>query len=374
MTAAAPMAMMQAMPAMPAPKSRSSGMLGAVGGAAAAVMSRSRTLDASRTPPQAELDEGFVDEEPASGELAMPADAPSPAIVPMEALLDYDRLTMPRAHDGSAPRGQLQPANEWELVFASAVSVQVNIVSAVLARAQQAAAQVEYLPLPEHAAAVRTTAAAFDYRYECEARVDVPSSGKWTLVPVMTAQVALTPGYSCVPAVEPKVYRVLKVGNRSAHALLQGPVDVSVGDAFLMTTQFPTVPPKGEEARIGLGVEEALKVARKTQFKETSGGLLGGSTVLPHEIEIEVSNRLPFPAAIEIRERVPVSQDADVKIEETAVKPPWEKDEKVRENVQTDKTRRWQLNVAADEKATVVAQFSIKSPSDKMLVGGNRRM
>jgi len=32
------------------------------------------------------------------------------------------------------------------------------------------------------------------------------------------------------PAVEPKVYRVLKVANRSAHALLQGPVDVSVGD------------------------------------------------------------------------------------------------------------------------------------------------
>jgi hypothetical protein len=170
------------------------------------------------------------------------------------------------------------------------------------------------------------------------------------------------------------VYRVLKVGNRSAHALLQGPVDVSVGDEFLMTTQFPTVPPKGEEARIGLGVEEALKVARKTQFKETTGGLLGGSTLLPHEIEIEVSNRLPFSAAVEIRERVPVSQDPDVKIEETMVKPPWEKDEKVRDGVQTDGARRWQLNVAPGEKETVVAQFSIKIPSDKMLVGGNRRV
>jgi uncharacterized protein (TIGR02231 family) len=190
----------------------------------------------------------------------------------------------------------------------------------------------------------------------------------------MVAQVGLSAGYSCVPAVEPKVYRVLRVANRSQHALLQGPVDVSVGEEFLMTTQLPTVAPGGEEARIGLGVEEAVKVARKTQFKESSGGLLGGSTVLPHEIEIEVNNRLSFSAAVEIRERVPVTQDPDVKIEESQVKPPWEKDEKVRDGVQTDGARRWQISVPAGEKATLTAQFSIKIPADKMLVGGNRRV
>jgi hypothetical protein len=63
-----------------------------------------------------------------------------------------------------------------------------------------------------------------------------------------------------------------------------------------------------------------------------------------------------------------------VKIEESQVKPPWEKDEKVRDGVQTDGARRWQISVPAGEKATLTAQFSIKIPADKMLVGGNRRV
>ena len=381
-SSAAPMAPRQARPSapmmVPASKLGGGGVLAAFGGAVDA-LSRSRSVSAEAAPEESEasMDEGyFADgEAPSGASLMYPESAPELAattIVPEDALLDYDRLTMPKA-DGPA-RGQLQPTTEWELAVVSSVSVRLDVVTLVIARAQQLAAQVDALALPPYAAPVRTSAAAFDYRYECAAPIDVASSGKWSLIPVMTAQVGLTPGYSCVPAVEPKVYRVLKVANRSPHALLQGPVDVSVGDEFLMTTKLPTIAPRGDDARLGLGVEEAVKVARKTQFKETTGGLLGGSTVLPHEIEIEVNNRLPHAAAIEIRERVPVSTDTDVKIEETAVSPPWEKDEKVREGVQTDGGRRWQLVVAAGEKTTVTAQFSIKIPAGKMLVGGNRRV
>ncbi len=362
-------------------RSKSTGVFGALGGAD----SRSRERANSGPPmdlledgaPMEGADESYeLEQDEASGVTGLTSLAVSEelGLTPEGALLDYDRLTMPRAHDPSAARGRLHPASEWEFAFVSGVSVQVEIVTVILSRAQQAASQVDYLALPHHAQSARASAAAFDYRYDCETPVDVPSNGKWSLVPVMVAQVGLSAGYSCVPAVETKVYRVLKVSNRSAHALLQGPVDVSVGNEFLMTTLFPTVAPKGEEARLGLGVEEAVKVARKTQFKETTGGLLGGSTMLPHEIEIEVSNRLPHPAAIEIRERVPVSEDTDVKIEEVQVKPPWEKDEKVRDGVQTDGARRWQLSVPPGEKAVVTAQFNIKIPGDKMLVGGNRRV
>ncbi len=359
--------------AMPAAAAKGGGgVFGALGG----MVSRGGpTADAeAEEAPMADLSMDDEAGEAPSGAMAMPAEAPEPELVPDHALMDYDRLVMQPANDGSGPRGRLKRGSEWQYAFVSSVSVQVDIVTAVLVKAQREAGDVEYLPMPHHASSVRASAAAFDYRFECEAKVDVPSTGRWSLVPVMTAQVGLNAGYTCVPSVEPKVYRVLKVANRSPHALLQGPVDVSVGDEFLMTTQLPTIAAGGEEARLGLGVEEALKVARKTQFKETTGGLLGGSTVLPHEIEIEVSNRLPHPAAIEIRERVPVSRDDDVKIEESSVKPPWEKDEKVRDGIQTDGARRWLVTVGAGEKATVVAQFNIKMPSDKMIIGGNRRV
>lgn len=351
---------------------KSAGLFGAVGGAVA-TLSRSRAAA-----PADEYEDGGApetaayDEDEVTGSYAAAAMPEPAAIAPERGLLEYDRLTMP-APEGHGSRGRLRPMSEVELFMLTHVRVQVDVISAVMVRSEQTARNAFDAGLPHYACDVRDSAGSYDYRYDCAARVDVPSTGKLTLVPVMVTQARFTPGYTTVPSVEPKVYRVLSISNSGPHALLRGPVDVSVGEEFLLTAQLPNVAPGGEAARLGLGVEEAIKVARKTQFKETSGGLLGGSTVLPHEIEIELNNRLPFPVPVEVRERVPTSTDETIKIEETA-RPQWEKDEKVRDGVQVDGARKWLVQVAAGQKTTLTAQFSIRIPADKMLVGGNRRV
>lgn len=122
-------------------------------------------------------------------------------------------------------------------------------------------------------------------------------------------------------------------------------------------------------------MEEAIKVARKTQFKETTGGFLGGSAVLPHDIEIELNNRLSAPALIEVRERVPVVEpsEKDVKVEEVAVAPAWEKVETPIDDQVLKGARRWRITVPPGESMKLTAQYAIRMPSDRMLVGGNRR-
>lgn len=286
---------------------------------------------------------------------------------------DYARLTMP--DPTSAPnRGRLTEMSQSAAAFVG-VSVQIDIVMAMVTTARNLASEAQYATLPSLTNPVFSVK-SFDYRYDCEARVDVPSTGKWVLVPVMHCAVGLMPEYVCVPSVEPKVYRTLTVANRSAHALLPGPVDVTAGDEFLMTTSLPAISPGAEQShRLGLGVEEAIKVARKTQFKETTGGFLGGSTVLPHEVEIELNNRLATPALIEVRERVPVSDpnDKDLKVEETAVVPPWEKIETPIDDELVRGARRWRVTVPPGQQQKLTASFAIRIPSDKMLVGGNRR-
>ena len=57
--------------------------------------------------------------------------------------------------------------------------------------------------------------------------------------------------------------------------LLDGPIDVYVGDDFLTTGAVSDVPPGGE-LRLGLGVEQGIKVARNARFREKTGGLMGG--------------------------------------------------------------------------------------------------
>jgi hypothetical protein len=262
-------------------------------------------------------------------------------------------------------------------VVAAQLSVQVEVVLAVVGQARQAAEAVERLPLPggtQPVAPVQT----FDYRYDCAAPADVPSTGRWVTLPVAACAVTLRPQYVVVPAVEPAVYRTLQLDNGSPLALLPGPVDVLAGDEFLLTTSLPAVPPGAQALhRLGLGVEEGIKVARRTTHKETAGGFLGGSTLLPHEVEIEVANRLGRSVPLEVRERVPVpapEHEKDVKVEESLVTPAWEV---VREPLDGDQVvrgaRRWRLTVGPGETVTLRAQYAIRIPQGSMLVGGNRR-
>jgi hypothetical protein len=319
-------------------------------------------------------DEGgdFGAEEPTGSGLARAPQAPPPFSV-AEELLDYGRLVMPGPDQGSA-RGRLTPSGPWASVFAVGVSVQVDVVMVLVEQFQARASAVERLTPPPGCVPVASLD-QFDFRYACAARVDVPSTGRWSTLPVMECQVGLAPNYVCVPAVEPKVYRTLAIRNDTPQALLAGPVDVSVGDEFLMTTAMPAVPPGANTERLGLGVEEAVKVSRKTSFAETAGGFLGGSTVLRHDVEIELNNRLSTPAPVEVRERLPLPapHEKDVKVEEVKIEPLWDAVEGPLDGVVTHGLKRWRVVVPPGQRLRLTAQYAIRIPADKMLVGGNRR-
>jgi hypothetical protein len=313
----------------------------------------------------------YGEEEPTGGALLR---APAqPEFSMGTELLDYDRLEMMGAEQPGS-RGRLSPATPWASVFAVGVSVQVDVVMLLIDAVERRASSVGLLPMPPRCVPVASVD-QFDFRYDCAARVDVPSTGRWSTVPVMDCRVGLSPQYVCVPAVEPKVYRTLALRNDTPNALLPGPVDVSVGDEFLMTTSMPAVPPGAQGERLGLGVEEAIKVARKTIFAETTGGFLGGSTVLRHDVEVEVNNRLSTVAALEVRERVPqpAPEEKDVKVEEVKVEPAWQALEGPIDDAVVHGQKRWRVNVPPGQRAVLTAQYAIRIPADKMLVGGNRR-
>lgn len=291
-----------------------------------------------------------------------------------EGFLDYDSLMMRDASGGPGVRGRLAPAETPALVMAMGLSVRIDVVMVAVSAARDLALQVSWLPPPGGCFPVQSLN-HFDYRYDCHGRLDVPSLGRWVTVPVMACEVKLAPQYVTVPSLEPKVYRTLAIDNATPFALLAGPVDVSAGDEFLLTTSLPAMPPGDNSARLGLGVEEAIKVARKTSYTETSGGFLGGSAVMPHEVSVEINNRLSTPAVIEVQERVPWADpsEKDVKVEENAVTPAWERIERPVEGVVTNGARRWVVTVPGGQSTTLRAQYTIRIPADRMLAGGNRR-
>ncbi len=304
-----------------------------------------------------------------------PEEPPVPELELGDDFSDYGRLRL--AGPDSPRRGRLQPLSERELTVVTGVTVEVEVVMQATVAIQETVAYLDRLPLPAQVCPVGPVA-SFDYRYDCAGRATVPSTVAWTGVAVGDCDVGLGARYLCVPGVDEKMYRALDVQNRSRHALLPGPVDVSLGDRFLLTTQLPAIPPEAACPRpLGLGVEEAIKVARQVHFKESTGGLLGGATQLQHEIEIELRNQSSVAATCEVRERVPWADpdhEKDVKVEETDVEPAWQAiEEPLDGEAVVHGARAWRLTLPPGKRQVLRARFIIRIPSDRMLVGGNRR-
>lgn len=333
--------------------------------------------------PEASMDEGAPSVGGAPGGAfggggGAPADERQQAsrLEPSDTLLDYDRLELAPAEDASA-RGRLRPRPAHvtrELLALAAVHVRIDVM-ALVAMSEQEVSTVWQAPPPAWSVPPRQSSPHFDARFDVEARADVPSDGAWHTVPVLSVPVGLSAEYVCVPSVEARAFRTVRVENRTPYPLLAGPVDVTLGDEFLMTSPLPTMAP-GATQRLGLGVEESIKVARNTRFDEATGGIFGGATMLTHHVSVELANRMSNRILVEVCERVPavpVGSEKDIKVEETEVAPLWQKRTPLPGETQVEGERAWRVVLQPGEAQTLKATWTVKIPASKMLGGGNRR-
>ncbi|MER7086590.1 MULTISPECIES: DUF4139 domain-containing protein [Streptomyces rochei group] len=295
---------------------------------------------------------------PASAPRAVPAPPPAPATGPPRpsgAELDYAALVLHGPDGPPERRGRLFPE---------------SAADPVAAEHRRRAEAVAALPLPGHAVRPRESAGSFDHRYDAAARADVPSDGTWHTITVGEVAVGLRTEYLCVPSVEQSVYTTLVLSNATDQALLAGPLEVTADGEFLLTTALPTLAPGGV-CRVGLGTEEAIGVTRRTNLHESTAGLRNNVTVLDHRVHVELANRLPVPVTVEVRERVPVTSDADVRIEERA---DWRAPEAGTDPERhAPGTRLWRVEIPARSTSALDGGYVIRIPAGKALTGGNRR-
>ncbi|WP_329124026.1 DUF4139 domain-containing protein [Streptomyces sp. NBC_01353] len=294
---------------------------------------------------------------PAPGAAAPPPPPPPPAGPPQPsgAELDYAALVLSGPDEPGGRRGRLFPTSPHD---------------AVAADHRRRAEAVAALPLPGHAVRPRESAGSFDHRFDAAARADVPSDGTWHTVTVGEIPVGLRTEYLCVPSVEPTVYATLVLSNATDQALLAGPVEVTVDDDFLLTAALPTLAPGGVR-RVGLGPAEGIRVTRRTNVNESTAGLRNNVTVLDHRVHVELANGLARPVTVEVRERVPVASEPDIRIEERA---DWTTPaDGAGTEHHAPGTRVWRVDLPAGGTTALDGGYEIRIPAGKALVGGNRR-
>jgi len=279
----------------------------------------------------------------------------APVIVDADRFRDYGNLHL--GSPDSPARGVLRPR---ELSSGR---------EAVIRAALQRAGKLGRFPAGHHG--VRSVD-GFDHAWTVGHRVDVPSDTGVHAIALERASTAAEPRFVVVPRQSREVFRVVELRNELSSPLLPGPAEVFVDGAYLLTTTLKAVQPS-ETTPLGLGVEQAIEVARNATFEERSEGLLVSHVHLLHELKVELRNHLDRPVRIEVRERVPVATEGveDLVVEELGASPDWQ--EWPTEDGGPEGGRRWVVEVAARGEKSLSARYEVRIPDKHELHGGNRR-
>lgn len=285
---------------------------------------------------------------------AEPASPPPKALAPVDELLDFDGLVLPPPQ--SADRGRLV--------------VQTPSLGEVGQRLRgefQAMSPPPGVRDPEHGGAL------FDHVFHGTTTCRVPSSARPVRVAVDRREARATPRLTVVPRESAEVFREADVDNPFEGPLLPGPIDVLLDGSLVTETVLPLVD-RGAKARVGMGVEDRVKVARNARVEEKSAGLLGGQRAVDHAITIDVVSALPFTSYLEIRDRMPFADEhSGVEAKLVAASPaPSSKDvsgtgHKLRGGLL------WHLELGAGGTARVSFGYRLSLSAKDEIVGGNRR-
>ena len=291
-------------------------------------------------------------------------------------LLAYSLMRMGAA-DEPTQRGKLSIEQRQEVYLEILQRRNVVVSFDVITVVQQAVSNAQncsFVHLPPGGINVRTVAGSFDYAYNADGRVDVPSDGEFHSVALTSNSTDVDLRYVVVPREDTNVFRIAQLKNPLQAPLLAGPADVYVDGEYILSTNITTVPAKGQ-MELGLGVEQAIKVARNTSYQEVrSGETLVAFNELRHNIQIDIANRLPREARIEVRERIPIPDaDAKVDVQIDRVSPEWEKYEQQERGTPIRGGYRWRVQVRGGEQTKLALQYTIKTFVDSELIGGNRR-
>ena len=346
----APMPMPDYMP-MPAAKGRSSVVGSLVGGAIGGIAAMFEGGGGQGHAPPAEP-------------------ALEPELLAGRELLDYGRLRMPASDDWQ--RGGLRRIDLRAAYQQRARGLDLEFAFEQLEAALGSASAFDHAEAPaRHRFGVGE--AGFDYAYVADAAIDLASDGNYHALAIRADAVEAKPRYVAVPRETQDVFRIVALRNPLDAPLLAGPADVYVAGRFALSSELETTP-IGGRIELGLGVEQAIKIARNVTYEEESAGLLKRQQTLQHTLEIEVANNLARAAEVEIRERLSIvreDQASDIQLAPREVSPAWTDYEQKSAPIEGGKL--WTIEVPAGETRKLRATWVITIPAQHELIGGNQR-
>ena len=235
-----------------------------------------------------------------------------------------------------------------------------NVVGGVMADKAEAAAEAGP-PLEAEVDTAGLVASGLHLNFEIRRDVNIPSDGAPHKFPLDSQTIKVKYDYMAVPKLADAVYLRGTLRNTLDYPLLAGKADLFVDQDFVGSSPLPYVA-AGEETKLYFGADPQIKVTREQVKREKSApGFLGKNEKTRLVYKITIQNFRKTPAAVEILDQIPVSQNSRIEVKAVNLQPaPAKRDEK---GLLT-----WNLTLAPQEKREILIDFIVEFPKDSNIV------
>ena len=282
-------------------------------------LSTARPTDGSSAP---DINSQFVDFEPEPKPVAGAAPPPAPALMAKRAA----------APENDTMAGLLEKPN-------------------VPVAAEETVAQLKNAP--------------YDATFEVPGRVTVPDTGEAKRVLLSSEDMEPTLGCRSVPKLDTNAYLYANIKFAKGTPLLPGTVYLFRDGTFVGTGDMPLLRP-GEDHDLGFGVDDQVKVKHAVlEDKRGETGLISTSHVDSRNFQVNVKNMHERAIDVRILDRVPVSQNDDIKVEATGRASPTLQDVDAKRGVIA-----FDAHLEPDEEKIFEYGYRVSWPAAKSIVYG----
>ena len=278
----------------------------------------------------------------------------APELFPVTIDYEPEAPPTPRPAAGATPRSMTRETAELDRLASG--------VQEGRARAKSAA------PAPVQAEEVKAEieVQGFQAIYSIAGRVTVPATGEAKRVQIDEAQLDPALAVRTVPKREEKAFLYAKLAMARGTPILPGQVSLFRDGTFVGNGRLPLLAP-GEEHELGFGVDDSVRVRHSiAEEKRAETGIITSSKTDTRNYRITVKNLHPRPIPVTVIDQIPVSQNADIKIELLGKTPPTKRDIDDKRGVLA-----WEMNLQPDEEKVVDFGYRVTWPAAKRIIFGN---
>ena len=220
-------------------------------------------------------------------------------------------------------------------------------------------------PEPINEQIATLTSAPFEATFAVPGKVTVIGTGEAKRVVLKTDEMEPALTSRTVPKAEPNAYLYAKLKIAKGTPLLPGRVYLFRDGTFVGTGDLPLLPP-GEEHDLGFGLDDQVKVRHAVlEEKRGESGLISTSHTDSRNFRVTVKNLHERPIQLTVLDRVPVSQNQDIKVEFTGKAVPTKQNIEDKRGVMS-----FEAKLEPDEEKVLEYGYRITWPAAKSIIYG----